>query len=32
LNREVDPDGVASLYQYNPKGELEYMAIDSRRG
>ncbi|HEY5910946.1 MAG TPA: RHS repeat-associated core domain-containing protein [Verrucomicrobiae bacterium] len=28
LSREVDPDGVTTLYQYNPKGELECTATD----
>jgi RHS repeat-associated protein len=28
LIESVDPDGLATLYQYNAKGELEYTAID----
>ena len=27
LAKQVDPDGVTTLYQYNPKGEMEYTAI-----
>jgi len=27
LSKEVDPDGVTTLYQYNPKGEREYSAL-----
>ncbi len=26
--KEVDPDGVTTLYQYNGKGEREYVALD----
>jgi RHS repeat-associated protein len=28
LWKQVDPDGVATLYQYNAKGELAYTAVD----
>ena len=28
LVRQVDPDGVATLYQYNAKGEPAYTAVD----
>lgn len=28
LIRQVDPDGVAMLYQYNAKGEAAYAAVD----
>jgi RHS repeat-associated protein len=28
LWKQVDPDGVTTLYQYGAKGELEYTAID----
>jgi len=31
LNREIDPDSVVTLCQYNPKGELEYTAVDIDR-
>jgi len=31
LNREIDPDSVATLYQYNAQGELEYTALDIDR-
>jgi RHS repeat-associated protein len=28
LAKQVDPDGVITLYQYNAKGELAYTAVD----
>ena len=28
LWRQVDPDGVATLYQYNARGEVEFTAVD----
>jgi RHS repeat-associated protein len=28
LCKQTDPDGVATLYQYNGKGEVEYTALD----
>lgn len=28
LAKQVDPDGVTTLYQYNAKGELAYTAVD----
>lgn len=28
LAREIDPDGVTTLYQYDAKGELAYTAVD----
>jgi len=31
LWKQVDPDGVATLSQYNPKGELAYIAVDTNR-
>ncbi len=31
LARQVDPDGVATLYAYNAKGEQEYTVIDMHR-
>ena len=29
--KQVDPDGVVTLYQYNGKGEQEYTAIDTNQ-
>ncbi|HEX5218407.1 MAG TPA: hypothetical protein VFZ59_02480, partial [Verrucomicrobiae bacterium] len=29
--KDVDPDGVIRLFEYNTKGELEYTCIDSNR-
>jgi len=29
--KQVDPDGVTTLYQYNLKGELAYTAFDTNR-
>src|SRR5439155_9924686 len=29
--KQVDPDGLTTLYQYNPKGEMAYTAIDTNR-
>ena len=29
--KQVDPDGVSTLYQYNAKGELAYTALDMDR-
>ncbi len=29
--KEVDPDGVTTLYQYNAKGGVEYAAVDVNR-
>jgi RHS repeat-associated protein len=31
LWKQVDPDGVATLYQYNAKGEVAYTAIDTNQ-
>ncbi len=31
LNKEIDPDGVITLYAYNTKGEREYTVIDMDR-
>jgi RHS repeat-associated protein len=31
LSTQIDPDGVTTLYQYNPAGQLEYTAIDANR-
>jgi RHS repeat-associated protein len=31
LVSQVDPDGVATLYQYNGKGEIAYTAVDTNR-
>ena len=31
LSKQVDPDGVITLFQYNPKGELAYAALDTNR-
>lgn len=31
LTNQVDPDGVATLYAYNPKGELAYTVLDVDR-
>ena len=31
LRKQVDPDGVTTLYQYNGKGELEYTCLSSNR-
>ena len=31
LWKEVDPDGVVTLYQYNTKGDLEYTVLDMDR-
>ena len=31
LSKQVDADGVSTLYQYNPKGELAYTALDTNR-
>lgn len=31
LTNQVDPDGVSTLYAYNPKGELAYSILDSNR-
>ena len=32
LLKQVDPDGVTTLHQYNAKGELEYSARSASRG
>jgi RHS repeat-associated protein len=32
LTKDVDPDGVTTLYQYNSKGELEISAVDLNQG
>src|SRR6266511_2868972 len=31
LIKQIDPDGVTTLYQYNGKGELEYNVLDVNR-
>jgi RHS repeat-associated protein len=31
LTNQIDPDGVRTLFQYNAKGEREYVCIDSNR-
>src|SRR6185503_4944442 len=31
LSKQVDPDGVTTLQQYNPKGELAYTVLDTNR-
>ena len=31
LAKQIDPDGVVTLYQYNAKGELAFNAIDMNR-
>jgi len=29
MERQIDPDGVLTLYQYNAQGELEYTAVNA---
>jgi YD repeat-containing protein len=31
LTNQIDPDGIRTLFQYNTKGEREYVCIDSNR-
>ena len=28
LAKQIDPDGVTTLYQYNAKGQMAYTAVD----
>src|SRR4051812_11429004 len=31
MTNQVDPDGISTIYVYNPKGEPEYTVIDMNR-